>query len=38
MANSQGELLGELDGGNWNDDLEARLTAAVDEFKSTGTW
>jgi F-type H+-transporting ATPase subunit alpha len=38
MANSQGDLKGELDDGNWSDDLEARLTAAVDEFKSTGTW
>jgi F-type H+-transporting ATPase subunit alpha len=38
MANSQAELLGELDSGSWNDELEARLTAAIDEFQSTGTW
>ena len=38
MANSQGELLAALDGGDWNDDLEAQLAAAVEEFKSTGTW
>jgi F-type H+-transporting ATPase subunit alpha len=38
MANSQAKLLGELDSGSWNDELEARLTAAIDEFQSTGTW
>ena len=38
MANSQAELLSALDDGNWNDDLEAQLTAAVKEFKTTGTW
>ena len=38
MGTSQSELLGTLDGGDWNDELEAQLTAAVDEFKSTGTW
>jgi hypothetical protein len=38
MANSQSELLSTLDGGDWNDDVEAQLTAAVKEFKSTGTW
>ena len=32
------EAPGTLDGGDWNDELEAQLTAAVDEFKSTGTW
>jgi F-type H+-transporting ATPase subunit alpha len=38
MANSQADLLSTLDGGDWNEDVEAKLTAAVEEFKSTGTW
>jgi F-type H+-transporting ATPase subunit alpha len=38
MTNSQGELLSTLDGGDWNDDVQAQLVAAVEEFKSTGTW
>ncbi len=38
MANSQAALLAALDGGDWNDDVEAQLTEAVKEFKSTGTW
>jgi F-type H+-transporting ATPase subunit alpha len=38
MATAQGELLGKLNEGNWNDDLEAQLKAAVEAFKSTGTW
>jgi F-type H+-transporting ATPase subunit alpha len=38
MANSQAELLGRLDQGNWDDGLEAALKAAVEDFKSTGTW
>ncbi len=38
MANSQGELLSALDGGDWGDELEAQLTAAVEEFKATGSW
>ena len=38
MASSQSELLGSLDGGNWNDDVESQLTAALDDFKATGSW
>jgi F-type H+-transporting ATPase subunit alpha len=38
MENSQAELLGKLDQGNWDDELEAALKAAVEDFKSTGTW
>jgi F-type H+-transporting ATPase subunit alpha len=38
MATAQGDLLRQLDGGNWNDELEAALKAAVETFKSTGTW
>jgi F-type H+-transporting ATPase subunit alpha len=38
MATAQAELLGKLNEGNWDDELEARLKAAVQDFKSTGTW
>jgi F-type H+-transporting ATPase subunit alpha len=38
MSTAQGELLGKLNEGNWNDDLETQLKAAVEDFKSTGTW
>ncbi|MEJ2534670.1 MAG: F0F1 ATP synthase subunit alpha [Gammaproteobacteria bacterium] len=38
MNSSQGELMEALNQGDWNDDLEARLKAAVEEFKSSGSW
>jgi F-type H+-transporting ATPase subunit alpha len=38
MATAQRDLLGQLDGGTWNDELEAQLKTAVENFKSTGTW
>ncbi|MGK2925424.1 MAG: F0F1 ATP synthase subunit alpha [Lysobacterales bacterium] len=38
MANAQADLLGKLDHGDWDDELEAALKAAVVDFKSTGTW
>jgi F-type H+-transporting ATPase subunit alpha len=38
MANSHGEFMDQLNHGDWNDELEAELKAAVEEFKSTGTW
>jgi F-type H+-transporting ATPase subunit alpha len=38
IGTSHGELLGKLDQGSWDDELEAQLKAAVEEFKSTGTW
>ena len=38
MASSQSELLDTLDHGDWNDDLEAQLVAALEDFKATGSW
>jgi F-type H+-transporting ATPase subunit alpha len=38
MGTAQGALLGKLNEGAWDDDLEAQLKAAVENFKSTGTW
>ena len=38
MASSQAELLDTLNGGDWNDDVEAKLVAAVEDFKATGSW
>jgi F-type H+-transporting ATPase subunit alpha len=38
MNNSQAEVMGNLSEGDWNDELEAQLTTAVGEFKSTGSW
>jgi F-type H+-transporting ATPase subunit alpha len=38
MASSQVELLGTLNEGSWNDDIESQLTAALDAFKATGSW
>jgi F-type H+-transporting ATPase subunit alpha len=38
MAASHSEFMGKLDHGDWNDDLEAELKAAVEEFKDTGSW
>ena len=38
VASAQAELLETLDGGDWNDDLEAQLTAVLEEFKATGSW
>jgi F-type H+-transporting ATPase subunit alpha len=38
MASSQDELLKTLDGGDWNDDVDAQLKAVLDEFKATGSW
>jgi F-type H+-transporting ATPase subunit alpha len=38
MASSQADLLSTLDGGDWNEEVESQLAAAVKEFKSTGTW
>jgi len=38
MASSKTELLAPLNGGDWNDDLESQLVAALDEFKASGSW
>jgi F-type H+-transporting ATPase subunit alpha len=38
MNTGQAELMDALNHGDWDDDLEARLKAAVEEFKATGSW
>jgi F-type H+-transporting ATPase subunit alpha len=38
MNNSQVEFMENLVAGDWNDELEAQMTSAVDDFKSTGSW
>jgi F-type H+-transporting ATPase subunit alpha len=38
MQSQQGDLLEALNTGDWNDDVEGKLEAAVKEFKSTGSW
>jgi len=38
VGSAQAELLETLNGGDWNDDLEARLTAVLEDFKATGSW
>jgi F-type H+-transporting ATPase subunit alpha len=38
MASSRADLLSALDEGNWNDDVESQLKAALEDFKATGSW
>ena len=38
MASSKAELLGTLNTGDWNDDIESQLLAALEDFKATGSW
>jgi len=38
MAASHSELMDALNGGDWNDDLESRLIAALEDFKTSGSW
>jgi len=38
MISSQSELLDTLDHGDWNDEVETQLTAAMEDFKATGSW
>jgi F-type H+-transporting ATPase subunit alpha len=38
LGSTQAELMNALDSGDWNDDLEKRLKAAVENFKATGSW
>jgi F-type H+-transporting ATPase subunit alpha len=33
-----GALMDTLNGGDWNDEIEGKLKAAVEEFKATGSW
>ena len=35
---TQTDLMGVLNGGDWGDDIEATLKAAVAEFKASGSW
>jgi F-type H+-transporting ATPase subunit alpha len=38
MNNSHAEFMENLVVGDWNDELEAQMTTAVEDFKSTGSW
>jgi F-type H+-transporting ATPase subunit alpha len=38
MVSSKSELLDTLDHGDWNDDIESQLAAALEDFKATGSW
>ena len=38
VASTKADLLDTLNHGDWNDDLEAQLTAVLDDFKATGSW
>ena len=38
LNSSEAELMGELNKGSYNDDLAAKLKAALDNFKATQTW
>ena len=38
MRSSHDQLMATLDGGDWNDELESQLEAAVAEFKTSGSW
>ena len=38
MNSAHGELMGKLNAGDWNENLEGELKAAVEDFKSTGSW
>jgi F-type H+-transporting ATPase subunit alpha len=38
MNNSHTEFMENLTAGDWNDELEAQMTSAVEDFKSTGSW
>ncbi len=37
-ASAHGEFMDRLNHGDWNDELEAEMTTAVEEFKDTGSW
>ena len=38
VKSAQADLLSALDEGNWGDELESQLTAALEDFKATGSW
>jgi F-type H+-transporting ATPase subunit alpha len=38
MNNSQSEVVETLNSGGWDDEIEGRLKAACEEFKTTGSW
>ena len=39
VSSSHGALMADIDAtGDWNDDIEGRLKAALDDFKSKGAW
>jgi F-type H+-transporting ATPase subunit alpha len=38
MNNSEAEFMETLGAGDWNDELEALMTSAVEDFKSSGSW
>ncbi|HKJ16824.1 MAG TPA: F0F1 ATP synthase subunit alpha [Xanthomonadales bacterium] len=38
MNSAQEGVMETLSSGDWNDDIEGQLKAAVEEFKSTGSW
>jgi len=38
MTNSQTDLMETLNHGDWNDEIQASLKAACEEFKTTGSW
>jgi F-type H+-transporting ATPase subunit alpha len=39
MNSEHADLMNQInDSGDWNDDIEAQFKAALDKFKSTGSW
>jgi hypothetical protein len=38
MDSTHAEFMDRLNHGDWNDELEAELKAACDDFKATGSW
>jgi F-type H+-transporting ATPase subunit alpha len=38
MASSHSEYMATLNKGDWNDEIEGQLKAALDEFMTTGSW
>ena len=38
MNSAKSDVMETLSSGDWNDDIEGQLKAAVEEFKSTGSW
>ena len=39
FANTQGELIDSINtSGNWNDEIEGKFKAGIQDFKKTGTW